>query len=96
LAGSSFGLTPETRPLLWEEYFFLVEYGNLELETIWKTPVAIRRWWIDKLIEKYERQKQAVEAKQGRGQQSPDSFGKMQDKIRKMRDMSGEDPPFGQ
>jgi hypothetical protein len=72
------------RPLLYEGYFFLVEYGNLPLETIWKMPVAVRRWWSDKLIEKYERQKQAMESQSGRKQHTPDSFKKMHEQIRSM------------
>ncbi len=85
-----FGLTPETRPLLWEEYFFLVEYGNLGMDTIWLMPVAIRRWWIEKLIDKYEKQNKAAEARSGDGKHhTADSFARMQGKLKGLSDGEG-------
>ena len=87
---SFFGLTPETRPQLWTEYFFLVEYGNLSFETIWKMPIYDRRWWVNQLIEKYERQKEATEKAQGKQRSDPKKIAKAHEMISKHRSMSGE------
>lgn len=70
--------------MLWEEYFFLVEYGNLAIESIWKMDIATRRWWIDKLVDKYNKQNQAAESKNGAT--SPEKFQRMQEKMRQLNE----------
>ena len=86
MAESFFGLTPEIRPELWTEYFFLVEYGNLPFETVWKMPIYDRRWWVEKLIDKFEKQREAQEqANSGKKKQDPETMKRAFDLMNKVQ-----------
>jgi hypothetical protein len=49
---------------VYESFFILKHYGGWSLFELYNLPIGLRKWWLDRTIEEYE--KEAAEAKKGR------------------------------
>lgn len=65
LGPTFFGLNAEYMESVYEAFFILKHYGGWSLYELYNLPVGLRKWWLDRTIEEYE--KEAKEAKKARG-----------------------------
>ena len=63
-----FGLTDEYMESVYEGFFFLKYSGGWSFSEAYNLPVALRAWFIQRLIKQLQSEKEAIEdAKQGGG-----------------------------
>ena len=51
-----FGLTDEYMENVYEQFFTLKHYGSWSLIELYNLPVGLRKWWLDRTIQDYEKQ----------------------------------------
>ena len=55
-----FGLTPENKTLILEQLYVLIKHANFTYSDAYKLPVWKRLWFIYKLKEDFEKEKQEI------------------------------------
>jgi hypothetical protein len=56
-----FGLSDKYIESVYEEFFVLKYYGGWSFTEAYNLPVTIRRWFLEKLIEQMNKEKEAME-----------------------------------
>ena len=56
-----FGLSEEYQENLYEEFFLLKYHGGWSFIEAYNLPVALRRWWIDRLAKQFEEEHQQMQ-----------------------------------
>jgi len=59
-----FGLTDEYTENVYEQFFILKHYGGWSLFELYNLPVGLRKWFLDRTILEYEKEKEAAEKAQ--------------------------------
>ena len=63
-----FGLTDEYIESVYEEFFLLKYHGGWSFTEAYSLPIVVRRWFLKRLAEQLEKEKEAIESKSsGRG-----------------------------
>ena len=55
-----FGLTPEYMEQVYEAFFTLKHYGGWSLFELYNLPVGLRDWWLQRTIEEYKKEAEAM------------------------------------
>lgn len=55
-----FGLSNEYQQNIYEQFFYLKYYGGFSLFESYNLPVALRKWFLDKLISQLKEESDAV------------------------------------
>ena len=61
LARTFFGLTEEYSEKVYESFFILKHYGGWSLFELYNLPVGLRKWWLDRTIKEYEKEKEEMD-----------------------------------
>jgi len=74
----SFGLSDEYIQNVYEEFFLLKYYGGWSFTEAYNLPILIRRWFLERLTQQLEKEKEAQEkansrSGSSRGSQMPQS-----------------------
>ena len=56
-----FGLTEEYNEHMYEQFFMLKHYGGWSLFELYNLPVGLRKWWLERTIKEYEKEKEQME-----------------------------------
>ena len=56
-----FGLSDEYMKVVYEQFFTLKHYGGWSLIELYNLPIGLRKWFVERTIQEYERE--AEEAK---------------------------------
>ena len=56
-----FGLTPEYMQNVYEVFFNLKHYGGWSLSEMYSLPVGLRKWWLERTVKEYEKEKEEYE-----------------------------------
>ena len=62
---SFFGLRPEDKEYILEELFQLVYHCKVSLEKAEMMPVAIRKWWVRRVVKELEKKEDKQQAPNG-------------------------------
>ena len=57
----SFGLGDEYMENVYEQFFILKHHGNWSFIEAYNLPVGLRLWFLNKLKEQFEKEKEAIE-----------------------------------
>ena len=57
---TSFGLSDEYQLNVYEQFFYLKYYGGFSLFETYNLPIALRKWFIDKLINQLKEENDAL------------------------------------
>jgi len=57
---TSFGLSDEYQLNVYEQFFYLKYYGGFSLLETYNLPIALRKWFIDKLINQLKDENDAL------------------------------------
>lgn len=57
---TSFGLSDEYQSNVYEQFFYLKYYGGFSLFEVYNLPVALRKWFLDKLINQLKEENDAL------------------------------------
>jgi len=60
-ARTFFGLTEEYSEHIYEQFFMLKHYGGWSLFELYNLPVGLRKWWLERTIKEYEKEKEQME-----------------------------------
>jgi len=61
LGRTFFGLTDEYSEQVYEVFFTLKHYGGWSLYELYNLPVGLRRWWLERTLKEYEKEKEQME-----------------------------------
>ena len=53
-----FGLTDEYMENVYEQFFILKHYGGWSLSELYSLPIGLRKWWLERTIKEYEKEKE--------------------------------------
>ena len=56
-----FGLTDEYIENVYEQFFLLKHYGSWSLYELYNLPVGLRKWFMGRMLEEYEKEKEEHE-----------------------------------
>ena len=56
-----FGLTDEYTEQVYEQFFILKHHGGWSLYELYNLPVGLRNWFFERMLEEFEKEKQAAE-----------------------------------
>ena len=56
-----FGLSDEYIEYVYEQFFILKHYGGWSLTELYSLPVGLRKWWLERTMKEYEKEKEAAE-----------------------------------
>ena len=56
-----FGLTDEYMEFVYEQFFILKHYGGWSLSELYSLPIGLRKWWIERTMKEYEKEKEAMD-----------------------------------
>jgi hypothetical protein len=65
-----FGIGPEYIQSVYEEIFLLKYYGNWSFTESYNLPILIRRWFLKRLVEQKEKEKEELEKAQKKARKS--------------------------
>tara|TARA_B100001121_G_scaffold293696_1_gene296521 strand:- start:40 stop:192 length:153 start_codon:yes stop_codon:yes gene_type:complete len=46
---------------MYEQFFMLKHYGGWSLFELYNLPVGLRKWWLERTIKEYEKEKEQME-----------------------------------
>ena len=56
-----FGLTNEYMENIYEQFFLLKHHGGWSLFELYNLPVGLRKWFLERMIEEFEKEKKEIE-----------------------------------
>ena len=56
-----FGLTDEYTENVYEQFFILKHYGGWSLFELYNLPVGLRKWFLQRTIDEYEKEKEEAD-----------------------------------
>lgn len=56
-----FGLSEEYMENVYEQFFFLKYHGGWSFLEAYNLPIGLRKWFIKKLMQQFEKEKEAIE-----------------------------------
>jgi hypothetical protein len=62
-----FGLTDDYIENVYEQFFFLKYSGGWSFSEAYNLPVGLRKWFVERLIQQLETEKEAIESSSGGG-----------------------------
>lgn len=57
---TSFGLSDEYQQNIYEQFFYLKYYGGFSLFESYNLPVALRKWFVEKLIDQLKKESDEI------------------------------------
>ena len=62
-----FGLTDEYMENVYEQFFILKHYGSWSLIELYNLPVGLRKWWLERTVQEYEKQNEEQKKAMNKG-----------------------------
>ena len=62
-----FGLTDEYMQNVYEQFFLLKHHGGWSLFELYNLPVGLRKWFLERMIHEFEKEKEEIEKAKRKG-----------------------------